>query len=295
MSLVKPRKQRKVPGEKARGLLGWFFRCFFVGCVVLGIAFVYEKTRTSPNTEEGEDKIEYFVSFPAQKHKTLEIDLTEPLQAFGMESVTDEIASFYRTRYVITQAKKDGKLMASMFVVPVYYTNSDAADLVREPVLEIYNIYVSKQFRGQRVSIAHINRSLKYLQKVYGLSGSARVALHVSPKDALMETAYALYRTSGFIHGQFSQYGPSEYRNSLEVLADLPLIDSAIASHPYADMTYTEEKQQAGNKYLVMFTTLDVLYSTVEAQPYTKNDYLRHLEAGKKVRGILESMYVYNE
>jgi len=266
----------------------------FIGGVAYFLVGKREKTASKGvgNEQSEEAALRYVVSFPHLYKEPSEVDIGTPMRAFS-KIMSEKEVSAYRRNYVVFQAKKGADLVASVFIRPVLYRGSDPGARLQRPICEVYNVYVSPKHRGKKRSVTHIKEALSYVQWVYDIPDTSLVGLHISPKDRMMEKAYALYRTSGFVKGSFSTDGPPDYRERCEELDRMEYADDAIEKHPYFFKKYYGRQTENGEKYFCMFTPLREFYRAAEKSYFTKEDYLLYLKQGQRLRRMLESLYRY--
>lgn len=238
-------------------------------------------------------EIEYQTSFPTQRIWKDDIDIPAVMKCFDVPAMTkeEEIAE-YRSRYVIVQGLHQKTVVSSVFILPLYYQHSDPILPQRYPAFEVYNVYVNPRYRGRRQSIRHLYTALKYLQQVYEVDDNTLIGLHISPKDASMEVAYALYRTAGFIRGSLAAYGPCDYRRSYDELLNLPYVDDVVSACLEDPATIGDQGEQP-QKYICLFTSLRYFFDEVENPFFTKEHYQQYLWQGRLIRRMLEAKFVY--
>ncbi|KAI5170619.1 hypothetical protein NEFER03_0078 [Nematocida sp. LUAm3] len=262
-------------------------------CIITVFIAIYVSNRIIRRESISEEQLEYIVSFPSQSEWSDRIDVRPAIAAFGRYNVSDEeILNRYRRVYVIVQAWKGKDLVSNVFVIATYYRSSDSLDEERYPVFEIYNVYVNSKYSGNMQCIKHMYTALKYLQKVYGVGADMYIGLHMSPRDKAMGKVFAIYRTNGFVRGDFSFFGPNSYHRNYEKIKELPEIDRVVE-------VYLKTKGNIFGKenstpiYLTTFTTLQEFYSAVEKPVYDREKYEEYKKKGVALQDMLLERYQY--
>ncbi|KAI5190281.1 hypothetical protein NEMIN01_0980 [Nematocida minor] len=264
---------------------------YLAGCLC-ALVFMYSLCDFKAKKIDFND-LEYVIALPSDRSE-IPLDLKDPILAFKQTFSKEEIERV-RRRYVIIQSKYKNKLVANVFIIPQYYRNSSNTRDGFFLCFEIYNVYVAPKYRGQKLSVPHLYRSFKLLKEIYRVKRKQKsyLLLHISPKDKDMSKAYALYRTNGFMHGLFTQYGSYSLRKRSEVFSDPQSIDSVVRNYPYYNSEYKGEPLTGGDKFISMFTEMDTFFTTVEMNAYTKRDYEFHKNSAEKLRKPLLKQHKY--
>ncbi|EIJ94901.1 uncharacterized protein NEPG_00426 [Nematocida parisii ERTm1] len=241
------------------------------------------------------DNLEYVISIPSDA-KNRKVNLNEPLSAFNIP-LNARAIEYVEKKYVIVQSMHRGRLVASVFVFPYHYRNSEDSPSGLVLGFEIYNMYVSPRYRGKGVSINHLYRTFMLLKKIYQADNGipSYIVLHVSPIDKDMEKAYALYRTNGFVHGLFTENGPYSLRKRSEVFLERKSLESVIENSPYYSSEYTGERSASGDKFLTMYTDINTFLRSAKINAYSKNEYNRHKERAARLKESLLKRFIYTK
>ncbi|KAF7683216.1 hypothetical protein TCON_1570 [Astathelohania contejeani] len=131
-------------------------------------------------------------------------------------------------RYTIFQLRNNGKLIGSLFVDEKQYYGTDKAkelkkmtDHYEKPLkcIEIYSLAIVPEYRKQGYARNLLENVVNWYDKNREVD---LIALHLDPKDKMMEYAFALYTSLGFHYASFVKDGPSDYFYKAEQIFLLP-------------------------------------------------------------------------
>ncbi|TBU15080.1 putative acetyl-transferase [Hamiltosporidium tvaerminnensis] len=147
-------------------------------------------------------------------------DMLNIYKEFNLDLKKEEIFGDVQ-RFNVFQYRNNKELIASLFINLDTYYGMKNKNIISCPIMEIYSVFVDEKYRGKKIGPKLILESVKFLKNMYKLNDDTLVALHLNPKDKMMNVSYSIYIKMGFDKSSFVTNGPNFFQYKLEEIPNL--------------------------------------------------------------------------